>query len=67
LFVFLERASISLLMFSAKQGNNWYQFNVVGMTRSLTALGASPLPLGYQGGGIVWSEENNICITIDIC
>jgi len=54
-------------MFSAKQGNNWYQFNVVGMTRSLTALGASPLPLGYQGGGIVWSEENNICITIDIC
>ena len=32
-----ERASISLLMFSAKQGHYWYHFyNVFGMTRSLT-------------------------------
>jgi len=51
-----ERASISLFMLRDKQGNYWYHFyNVFGMTRSLnprpTALEASTLPLGYQGGG----------------
>jgi len=35
----LERASISLLMLSAKQGNHQYHFfNVCGMTRSLAGI-----------------------------
>ena len=40
-----ERASISLLMFSAKQGHYWYHFyDVFGMTRSLTADWTRDLP-----------------------
>jgi len=32
-----ERASISYLLLSAKQGNYWYNFyNIVGIKRSLT-------------------------------
>ena len=39
------RASISLLIFSAKQGNYWYHFyNVFGMTRSLSRDGTRNLP-----------------------
>ena len=40
-----ERASISLSMLSAKQGNYWYHFyNVLGMTRSLTGDWTRDLP-----------------------
>ena len=40
-----ERASISLLMLSAKQGNYWYHFyNFFGMTRSLTGDWTRDLP-----------------------
>ena len=35
----LERASVSLFMLSAKQGNHWYHFvNVFGMTRPLAGI-----------------------------
>ena len=54
----LERASIFLLMMSAKQGNYWYHFCLwygavlVGrLNPGLLALEASTLPLGYRGGG----------------
>ena len=36
LMFYWERASVSLLIFSVKQGNYWYHFNVFGVTRSLT-------------------------------
>ena len=40
-----ERASISLWMFSAKQGKYWYHFcNVFGMTRSLSGDWTRDLP-----------------------
>ena len=52
-----ERASISLLMLSAKQGNYWYHFYLwydaflVGrLNPGPPALEASTLPLGYRGG-----------------
>ena len=35
----LERASVCLLISSAKQGNHWYHFvNVFGMTRPLAGI-----------------------------
>ena len=37
----LERACVSLLMLSAKQGNHWYHF---------FKLETSTIPLGYRGG-----------------
>ena len=58
---FSERASISLFMLSAKQGNYWYHYyTVFGTTRSLTGdlirdlphSKASTLTLGYRGGGL---------------
>ena len=42
---FWERASISIWMFSAKQGHYWYHFyNVFGMTRSLTGDWTRDIP-----------------------
>ena len=34
----LERASVSLLMLSAKQGNHWYQVLAFGLTRPLLRI-----------------------------
>ena len=64
----LERASISILMMSAKQGNYWYQFYYIfGMTRSLSgiepgppALEAGILPLGYRGGSV--ASSGGVCL-----
>ena len=58
IFIFEKRASVSPLMFSAKQGNHWYHFfkhlwydEVLyrGLNPGPPALEASTLPLGYQG------------------
>ena len=51
-----ERASISRLMLSAKQGNYWYQFYYVwslsgDWTRDLPHSKPALLPLGYRRGG----------------
>jgi len=35
---FLEIASVSILMLSAKQGNHWYHVNVFGMPRHNEAI-----------------------------
>ena len=47
---FQERASVSLLMFSAKQGKYWYHFLNIFFNLGPPTLEASTLPLGYRGG-----------------
>ena len=62
----LERASVSLLMLSAKQENHWYHFfNVFGMTQPLVgieprtfALKAITLPLGYWIVGRIYLKHH---------
>ena len=67
-----ERASISLLMLSAKQRNYWYHFyNVFGMTRGLNpghpALEARTIPLGYRGGGTLDFVSFVIYVLVTYC
>ena len=64
-----ERASISLLMLSVKQGNYWYHFLlslwydavlVGGLNPEPPALEASTLPLAYRRGGDFCTIMNTV-------
>ena len=58
LFENLERASISILMLSAKPGNHWYHFLMSGMTWPLS--GIEPWTSRTQ-------SEHSTTMHIDLC